>query len=122
MRDGAKREPAAVYAGGVAWVDEAYDTRLTLTDQKSGRQGGAELSDTVTPSIDRRGRLPAAWWDDLWIEICRALHEGDLKPKRQGDIEKAMHEWASMQGHSPATSTIRARARKLWDAISDEDD
>lgn len=63
------------------------------------------------------GRPAAAWWDDLWIEICRQLYEGDLKPTRQIDIERAMQSWASSKGHEPASSTIRERARKLWTAI-----
>jgi hypothetical protein len=68
------------------------------------------------------GRLPARWWDDLWIEICRSLYVGDLKPTKQADIEKAMNDWIASTGNSAATSTIRARARKLWQAISREDE
>jgi hypothetical protein len=68
------------------------------------------------------GRPPAAWWDDLWIEMCRQLYGGDLQPKRQSDIESAMKDWASAHGHHPSSSTIRERARKLWTALSKEDE
>lgn len=64
------------------------------------------------------GRPPAGWWDDMWIEICRSLYEGDLKPKRQSDIQSAMLTWAMEHGYSPADSTIKERARKLWTALS----
>lgn len=70
----------------------------------------------------KAGRPAAEWWDDLWVEICRGLYIGDLKPKRQADIEKAMNDWIASTGNSAATSTIRARARKLWQAISREDE
>ena len=64
------------------------------------------------------GRPAAAWWDDLWVEIARQLYDGDLKPKAQADIETAMKDWAATHGESPADSTIRPRARKLWTALN----
>lgn len=67
------------------------------------------------------GRPPAAWWDDLWVDIARRLFVGDLKPKRQADIENAMMDWVAANGHETVVSTIRPRARKLWSAIEEED-
>jgi hypothetical protein len=72
------------------------------------------------PSAGQPGRLPAEWWDDLWIEMCRALYVGDLKPQKQADIEKAMNDWIASKGGSAATSTVRSRARKLWQALGRE--
>jgi hypothetical protein len=63
------------------------------------------------------GRPRADWWDDLWVEMCRQLYVGDLKPKKQSDIEQAMLSWLAKRGEHPSTSTIRERARKLWAAI-----
>ena len=77
------------------------------------------LSET-SPPANVGGRPPAAWWDDLWIEIARQLWTGELHPKKQSDIEAAMLKWAIANGHSPAESTIRRRARKLRTALSDE--
>lgn len=75
---------------------------------------------TETPTLERKGGRPAApYWDDLWIEICRALYAGELIPKKQSDVEKAMHDWLATKDQSAADSTVRARARKLWDAIND---
>lgn len=68
------------------------------------------------------GRPAAAWWDDLWIEMCRKLWTGELQPKKQSDIKSAMMNWASVQGHDPADSTIRARARKLWTVLKKQDE
>lgn len=79
-------------------------------------------SASTDPAAGKAGRPTAEWWDDLWIEICRSLYVGDLKPKRQADIEKAMSDWIESSGKSAAISTVRARARKLWQAISREDE
>jgi hypothetical protein len=72
------------------------------------------------PPAKAGGRPAAAWWDDLWIEMCRQLYAGELQPKKQSDIEAAMITWATGQGHDPAESTIRPRARKLWTALNKE--
>lgn len=73
-------------------------------------------------SAKKSGRPPAEWWDSLWIEICRQLHFGELIPKKQSDIESAMLDWLAAQDVVPSVSTIRKRARPLWDAISREDE
>lgn len=66
------------------------------------------------------GRPAAAWWDDLWVDICRQLYLGDLQPNRQADIASAMMKWVSANGHEAAESTIRKRARKLWNALNSD--
>lgn len=67
------------------------------------------------------GRLLAEHWDDMWASIAVALYTGDLKPKNQGAIEVAMLSWLEDNGHSAAISTVRGRARKLWDRIERDD-
>lgn len=74
------------------------------------------------PAKTSGGRPPAAYWDDLWVEIARQLYSGDLQPKRQSDIEKAMSDWLAAQGHHPSESTLRDRARRLWTAINRDDE
>jgi hypothetical protein len=51
--------------------------------------------------------------------MCRQLYVGDLKPKTQADIERAMHQWISDRNESAGETTIRERASKLWRAIRD---
>jgi hypothetical protein len=68
------------------------------------------------------GRPPADWWEDLLIEICFQNFRGDLKPKVQADIERAMQEWITKKGYEAAPSTVRTRARKVWQAIKSEAD
>ncbi len=71
----------------------------------------------AAPSAAVGGRPPADFWDDLWVEMCRQIFAGELIPKRQADIQKAMQQWCSDHGHSDASSTIRSRASKLWNAV-----
>lgn len=66
------------------------------------------------------GRPPAKWWDDLWIEICRQIYVGDLKPDDQAVIERAMHDWIARQGFDAGETTVRARATRLFAALSRE--
>lgn len=71
-----------------------------------------------TPEIMNRGGRPRKeWWDDFWIEICRQIWIGDLKPDTQADLERAMFEW--VENHRNAEvgeTTIKAAARKLFKA------
>jgi hypothetical protein len=71
-------------------------------------------------SANKGGRPPKGWWEDLWIEIVRQVFNGELQPKRQADIEKAMTDWVSGQGQEVSERTIRGPARKLWHVVFDE--
>lgn len=92
---------------------------------------GLDLLDPPRPPPETRisakskgktGRPPADWWEDLIIEIFAKIHWGDLKPTRQSHVEEAMHEWLTARGYPAAVSTVRLRARKLWDAVNREDE
>jgi hypothetical protein len=52
----------------------------------------------------------------VWGKIYR----GEFKPERLAEVERAMLEWASANGHDLGESTVRDRARKLLKAIDDE--
>jgi hypothetical protein len=62
------------------------------------------------------GRPRKEFWDDFWIEICGRIYEGDLKPKTQADLERAMIEWVENRGYEVGETTIKAAARKLFNA------
>lgn len=83
---------------------------------------GRELPVEVTQgsslqSNSKNGRPPAEFWDDLWAAMAIDLYTGALVPKSQADIERAMNDWISGRELSCATSTVRKRARKLWDGL-----
>ena len=73
---------------------------------------------TPTEQVSKTGRRPAPFWDDMWASIARDLYDGDLKPQTQAEIEHAMLLWIENHGYSAAVSTVRARARRLWDLIN----
>ena len=72
------------------------------------------------PTKGSGGRPPKPFWDQLWPSIAADLFTGSLKPQRQGDIEKAMHDWLTTNGHDAGETTVRRAARSLWQAISNE--
>lgn len=65
----------------------------------------------------KSGRPLADHWDRLWAETAAALYHGDLQPKRQADIETFMAQCLDGAGLDVATSTVRKRARILWDRL-----
>ena len=65
----------------------------------------------------QKGRSPAIWWEDCLIAMFVAIYSNDLKLNKQADLEKAMADWISINGHSATDSTVRIRASKLWKAL-----
>jgi hypothetical protein len=110
----------------VAQYRAVFQQRLdgTLRDVEIGFEKGAAVARTETPvapaTSGKGGRPKADWWEDLWIEICRQLYGGELIPKTQADIERAIHQWISDHGHTAGDTTVRDRASKLWRAIKVE--
>lgn len=76
--------------------------------------------EAVATCRPKGGRPIAQHWDDMWAATAVALFTGDLKPKSQADIEGAMLTWLEDNGFSAATSTVRGRARRLWDRLQAE--
>lgn len=77
----------------------------------------SEQEEAPLPSKTNKGGRPRKdFWDDFWIEICGQIYEGDLKPKSQADLERAMFEWVENRGHEVGETTIKAAARKLFKA------
>lgn len=68
----------------------------------------------------RVGRPPKEWWEDLWIEMCRQIYIGDLQPKTQADIERAMLNWAASKEYEMGEATAKRAARKLFPIFRDE--
>jgi hypothetical protein len=68
------------------------------------------------------GRPSADWWEDLLINICFQYFRGDLKPKSQADVQRAMQDWITAHGYEAAESTVKLRARKVWQVIKAEDE
>lgn len=80
----------------------------------------ANAQHPTPPTKHAGGRPPKAFWDDLWANIAAQLYNGDLKPERQADIEKAMHDWLALNDQNAGETAVRAKAKLLWLAIQAE--
>ena len=74
-----------------------------------------------TSKGNKGGRPPKEWWDDFWVGIFVKIYVGELQPKRQADLERAMADWVSAHGYDASEQTIRKAARKLFGALQEED-
>jgi hypothetical protein len=72
---------------------------------------------TAKPTKNVGGKPLAPHWDDMWAEIAVQLWNGDLQPRRQSDITKAMADWFAEQGIEVGGTSITERARALWRRI-----
>jgi hypothetical protein len=68
----------------------------------------------VSNPSNRGGRPRLDFWEDLLVELFDQLWHGKLTPKVQADIENAMQDWLSANGHDASERSIRQRAQKLW--------
>jgi hypothetical protein len=73
-------------------------------------------------SANRGGRPRKEWWDDLWCAVWGRVYRGDLVPKSQADLERAMLEWVEARGQSVAESTVKPLARKMFLEMQCEDE
>ncbi len=63
---------------------------------------------------NRGGKPLAAHWDELWSSIAVQLWNGDLQPKTQADIKRAMLEWFTAKEIDVGETAVTDRARQLW--------
>lgn len=87
------------------------------------RSASALAGQKVAPSkadSAKGGRPPKAYWERLWAAMLAQIHNGVLEPSRQADIERAMHDWLSINGEDGGITAVRARAKLLWEAMQRE--
>ena len=68
----------------------------------------------TSPEQNKGGRPRKEWWDDLWCAVWGLAWRGDLQPKNQADIERAMMAWIEQRGETASESTIKPLARKMF--------
>jgi len=108
----------------------AHQATVTLTGVQFDGRGldlldpapKAATADPIPLPTPRTGRPAADWWEDLIIDVFAEIYRGDLKPERQSHVEAAMQSWIEARGATASVSTVRKRARKLWEAIQREDE
>lgn len=61
------------------------------------------------------GGVPlAAHWDAMWADIAVKLWLGDLKPKTQADVKRAIFDWFNDNEIAIGDTAVTQRARQLW--------
>jgi hypothetical protein len=84
-------------------------------------QQTVRTEDTAPPTAPNLGGRPRAdWWDNLWIEMCRQIYNGNLKFDRIADIERAMHDFLATIDRSASEATLKRAARKLHAVLQKE--
>jgi len=77
----------------------------------------------VTASTEPRsatkatGRPPKDYWEDVIIAMMVRWAEGDIKPKRQSEVAEAMKDWLDARSEKWSETTIKERAKKVFNAI-----
>lgn len=96
---------------------------ITLTGVYFGKASVEALADKPEPQLaspsdgtlpNKGGRPRKEWWDDLWCGVWGQIYRGELIPKNQADVERAMLDWVSQHDQTVAESTIKPMARKLF--------
>jgi hypothetical protein len=100
-------------------LQSKIETKLEILafnfEEPTGSTNGEPAA--ANPKPTKSGRPPASFWDDMWAAIACDLYVGTLKPRTQAEVEQAMLTWIEDHGFTAATSTVRARARRLWDRL-----
>lgn len=90
---------------GVYFLSEAIDAMLPTPAEQHG---------AIEAAPRAGGRPRKEWWDDLWCAVWGQAFRGDLQPKTQADIERAMSEWLIERGETASESTLKPLARKMF--------
>jgi len=84
--------------------------------------GAAEITWLGEKPKHAGGRPAQPFWEAALLAVARRWHFGDFKPKRQADVQRALSDWLSANGHSAGDTATKERARALWEAFKEEDE
>jgi hypothetical protein len=70
----------------------------------------------------RGGRPDKFSWDEIWIEICRYIHDNGI-PATPAELMKHLQQWCENRfGEQPADSTFKPKLRKLYAVLRRPDE
>ncbi|TCJ37378.1 hypothetical protein [Parafrankia sp. BMG5.11] len=96
-------------------VKKTIEADLIIARHNFLRADSYERKLAKVPSPPNRGGKPlAAHWDEMWAAIAIQLWAGDLQPKTQAEITRAMLAWFSAQDIDVGDTAVTERARRLW--------
>ncbi len=116
--EGAIQEAAYAARGRFGSAKERLRLKTTMLKVNVPLSEAPLLAPPATPK--RRGGRPiAAHWDEMWAAIAVRLQTGDLQPRTQADIERAMSDWLAARNLEGGVTPVRDRARALWEKIQE---
>lgn len=74
----------------------------------------SNLATEQSSPTNKGGRPRKEWWDELWCAVWGEVYRGELQPRNQADIERAMMAWVESRGEAVSESTIKPLARKMY--------
>lgn len=80
-------------------------------------EADASIADPPSPRVNKGGKPLAAHWDGMWASIAVQLWTGDLQPKSQADIKRAMLNWFNAKEIDVGDTAVTERARQLWQNV-----
>lgn len=95
-------------------LSAVYFERAALTAMTDA-EAAPTPPDPATPNTG--GRPRAAFAEDMLNAVWGRIYDGSLMPAKQADIQNAMLEWLAANGQSLSESTVKDRARKLWQIV-----
>lgn len=91
----------------------------------AAKQIGIAPSGAISPPVGGKrnpgGKPLAGHWDAMWAAIAVKLWSGELQPKLQADVKKAMLDWFNEAEIEIGDTAVTQRARQLWQAMQDAD-
>ncbi|MDC8754188.1 hypothetical protein OIK40_05960 [Erythrobacter sp. sf7] len=77
-----------------------------------------EQGQTVTPADKAKGgRTPEYDWERAIAAVALLWGDTNWQPALQADVESKLLDWFSNQGKEPALSSVRPRAKKLFEEM-----
>ena len=66
------------------------------------------------PHRGRAGRPRFAYWDDMWMEVCRRILYEDWHPETQAEAQKQLLDWLTAKGETPSEDTMKRLMSGLY--------
>lgn len=77
-----------------------------------------ELEQADSAAEAKRGRKPVYDWPAASMAIWGKIYRGELIPRNQAEIEKALQVYLKRGDKEPSESTVRPYAQPIWDEFS----
>jgi hypothetical protein len=104
----------ANYVVRVCW--EQVVQTLAPISPKESKEGGEQEVRSIRST---GGKPPKHDWDAFWIEVALYASKNDLIGVERTELQQHMERWSAehMSDPTPNPATVRAKIKKLYDAV-----